>query len=88
MEIILSAADSECPAKHLKGDTQSEVGVMNRKWKVSVVSTAEDQLACRCFARVDDTFKCSLHDLMPLINLSHTPPGFGNPLTPADHAHP
>ncbi len=31
------------------------------------------------FALVDATFKCSLHDLVPLINLSQTPPGFGNP---------
>lgn len=26
VEIILITADSKCPAKHLKGDTQSEAG--------------------------------------------------------------
>lgn len=35
------------------------------------------------FGLVDATLKCSLHDLVPLINFSQTPPGFGSPLTPA-----
>lgn len=76
------------PSKAFEGSHIKRGGGNELEWKVSVVSAVEDQLACRCFAHVGDTCKCSLHDLIPLINLSHHPPGFGNLLTPADHVHP
>ena len=54
-------------------------------WQVRAVSATEDQLACRCLPLLTLLLKCGLHDLIALIiNLSQTPPGFGDPVTPPD----
>lgn len=55
-------------------------------WQVSVISATRAAAGLHVFALVDATLTCSLHDLIPLINLSQTPPGSGNPLTPARSA--
>lgn len=43
-----------------------------------MLSAAEHQLVWGSLPLFDGTLNCSLHDLVPLINLSQTPPGFGD----------
>lgn len=68
--------------------------VMNRStnvlilyWQVSVVSVRA-AAGLNVSSLVEATLKCSLHDLIPLINTSQTAPGFSNPLTPLDPCTP
>lgn len=50
------------------------------------VNACQDQLACRCVAYADN--KHVPHDLVLIINLSHSAPGLGNILTPTQLSSP